>query len=114
MIVGIGVDVLNLKRFRRIVERNPKILERILTEQEIQLFKDYLDPIPHYAGRFSLKESIIKAGKDYLNIKSYKDIEILKDKYEKPFLNKPNGKILISLSHDGDYIFSMAIIEREI
>lgn len=113
MIIGIGVDVLNLKRFRNKVKENPKILERVLTEREIQLFKDYIDPIPHYAGRFSLKESIIKAGKDYLNIKSYKDIEILKDSDGKPFLNKPKGKIFISLSHDGDYIFSMVIIEKE-
>lgn len=112
MIIGVGVDVLNLKRFRKIVKKNNKILERLLTEKEIELFKNYLDPIPHYAGRFSLKESIIKAGKDYLNIKSYKDIEILKDNNDKPLVIKPHGKIFISISHDGQYVVSVAVIEE--
>jgi holo-[acyl-carrier protein] synthase len=112
MIIGVGVDIVNIKRFKKIVKNNPKILDRILTERELKLFKNYKDPLIHYAGRFSLKESIIKAGKDYLNIKSYKDIEILKDNEGNLVLIKPKGKIFISLSHDGDYIVSMAIIER--
>jgi len=112
MIIGIGIDVLNLKRFRKIVKRNFRILERIFTEREIELFKNYKDPIPHYAGRFSIKEAIIKAGKDYLNIKSYKDIEILKDNSDKPLVIKPHGKIFISISHDGQYVVSVAVIEE--
>ncbi|MBC7194093.1 MAG: 4'-phosphopantetheinyl transferase superfamily protein, partial [Caldisericia bacterium] len=61
---------------------------------------------------FSLKEAIIKAGKNFLNINNYKDIEILKDDAGKPLLIKPDGKIFISLSHDGDYIISIAVIEK--
>ncbi len=112
MIIGVGVDVLNLNRFKRVVKRNPKILNRILTDNEIEIFKNYKDKILHYAGRFSLKEAIIKAGKNYLNIKSFKDIEILKKDNGEPLLIKPEGKIFISLSHDGDYIFTIAIIEK--
>jgi len=112
MIVGVGVDVLNIERFRKIVKGNPKILNRILTENEINLFKDYSDSIVHYAGRFSLKEAIIKAGKEYLNIESFKDIEILKDEDGKAILMKPKGKIFISISHNEDYVVSIAVIEK--
>jgi holo-[acyl-carrier protein] synthase len=112
MIVGIGIDIVNLKRFEKIINNNPKILERVLTKNELELFKNYKNPLIHYAGRFSLKEAIIKAGKEYLNIKSFKEIEILKKENGEPFLIKPKAKIFISISHDKDYIVSIAIIEK--
>ncbi|MGB9750164.1 MAG: holo-ACP synthase [Caldisericia bacterium] len=112
MIVGVGVDIVNIKRFKKIIKNNPKILNRVLTEKELEIFKDYKDPVIHYAGRFSLKEAIIKAGKNYLNIKSFKDIEILKKENGEPLLTKPDRNIYISISHDGDYIISIAVIEK--
>lgn len=112
MIKGIGIDILSINRFREIVKRNPKVLNRILTINEINLFKNYNDPIIHYAGRFSLKEAIIKAGKNSLNIKSFLDIEILKDSEGKPKLIKPKGKIFISISHEREYVVSIAVIEK--
>ncbi len=111
MIIGIGIDILDLKRFRKIVENNPKILERILTEREIGLFKNFSDPITHYGGRFSLKESIIKACKENLKIKSFKDIEILNDSNGKPVVTKPNINIHISISHEKDFVVTLAIYE---
>lgn len=112
MIIGIGIDILNIKRFEKIVKNNKNLLKRIFTENELNLFENFSEKYLHLAGRFSLKEAIIKAGKDYLNIKSFKDIEILKDSDGKPLLTKPNGKIFISVSHDGDYVVSIAIIEK--
>lgn len=112
MIIGIGIDILNINRFKKITINNPKILKRVFTENELNLFENYKNKYLHLAGRFSLKEAIIKAGKDYLNIKSFKDIEILKDECGKPLITKPNGKIFVSVSHDGDYVVSIAIIEK--
>lgn len=112
MIIGIGIDIVNIKRFKKIVENNREILKRIFTENELNLFESYREKYIHLAGRFSLKEAIIKAGKDYLKIKSFKDIEILKDEMDKPIIIKPKGKIFISLSHDGDYVISVVVIEE--
>lgn len=111
MIIGIGIDIVNIKRFEDVVKNNPNILTRIFTENELNLFEHYKNKYLHLAGRFSIKESIIKAGKNYLNIKSFKDIEILKDETGKPIITKPKGKIFISLSHDENYVVSIAIIE---
>ncbi|MCX8095765.1 MAG: holo-ACP synthase [Caldisericia bacterium] len=112
MIIGIGIDIINIKRFEKVIKNNPEILKRIFTENELNLFKNYKNSYLHLAGRFSLKEAIIKAGKNYLKIKSFKDIEILKDNDNKPILIKPQGNISISISHDGDYVISIAIIEK--
>lgn len=111
MIIGIGIDIVNIKRFEKVVKNNPEILKRIFTENELNLFENYKNKYLHLAGRFSLKESIIKAGQNYLNIKSFKDIEILKDENGKPIVAKPKGKIFISISHDENYVVSFAVIE---
>ena len=113
MIIGIGIDILNIKRFRSKIEKNPSLLKRVLTEKEIEIFNEFYDPIPHYAGRFALKEAIIKAAKERLNIKGFKDIEILKKSNGSPILTKPaHCKLHISLSHEDDFVVAVAILEE--
>lgn len=112
MIIGIGIDVLNIKRFRKKIKENPSLLKRILTQKEIELFKEFNDPIPHYAGRFAIKEAIIKAGKEKLNIKGFKDIEILKSSDGSPLITKPTDYNLhVSLSHEESIVVAIAILE---
>lgn len=111
MIIGVGIDILDIRRFEKVVKNNPKILNRIFTKNEIEIFKNYKNPILHFAGRFSLKEAIIKAGKNYLNIKNFKEIEILKNEKGEPVISKPKGKIFISISHEKNYVVTIAIIE---
>ncbi|HDJ99773.1 MAG TPA: holo-[acyl-carrier-protein] synthase [Firmicutes bacterium] len=113
MIVGIGIDIVNIKRFRKKIDENPSLLKRVLTQKEIEIFKEFHDPVPHYAGRFALKEAIIKAAKERLNIKGFKDIEILKESDGSPILVKPtNCKLHISLSHEDDFVVAVAVLEE--
>ena len=55
MIVGIGVDLVDLARFERAVDRTPKLRERLFAESE----RD--KPLRSLAGRFAAKEALIKA-----------------------------------------------------
>ena len=55
MIAGIGVDVVDLARFERSIERTPKLRERLFTEAERPL------PVHSLAARFAAKEALIKA-----------------------------------------------------
>ena len=55
MIVGIGVDLVDIARFERTIERTPRLLERLFSEAE-RLLK------PHsLAARYAAKEALIKA-----------------------------------------------------
>lgn len=113
MIIGIGIDILNINRFREKVKRDPDLLKRILTHKEIMLFEKFSDPIPHYAGRFAVKEAIIKVGKEKIGIRGFKDIEILKKPDGSPFLVKPkNPKLHISISHEEEIVVAIAILEK--
>ena len=55
MIVGLGVDVVDLARFERAVSRTPRLRERLFAESERGL------PLRSLAGRFAAKEALIKA-----------------------------------------------------
>ncbi len=55
MIVGIGVDIVDIPRFERTIERTPRLLERLFSDAEQQLK-------PHsQAARYAAKEALIKA-----------------------------------------------------
>lgn len=55
MIVGIGVDLVEISRFERAITRTPRLLPRLFAEGERQL------GIRSLAARFAAKEALIKA-----------------------------------------------------
>lgn len=55
MIIGIGVDLVDLARFERAVTRTPGLRERLFVDVEREL------PLRSLAGRFAAKEALIKA-----------------------------------------------------
>lgn len=55
MILGIGVDLVDIPRFERTIERTPKLLERLFTPHEREL------PLRSLAARYAAKEALIKA-----------------------------------------------------
>lgn len=55
MIVGVGVDVVDVPRFRAQLERTPALRERLFTPDERDL------PLRSLAARFAAKEAIAKA-----------------------------------------------------
>ncbi len=55
MIVGVGIDVVDVGRFRQTLERTPRVRRRIFTEVEAQ------HPVASLAARFAAKEALAKA-----------------------------------------------------
>lgn len=55
MIVGIGVDLVDLARFERAVDRTPRLRDRLFAPNEQD------KPLRSLAGRFAAKEALIKA-----------------------------------------------------
>lgn len=60
MIVGIGVDIVDVARFERTAVRTPKLLERLFAESE-QVQGERRLPLHSLAARFAAKEALIKA-----------------------------------------------------
>ena len=59
--VTVGVDVIEIQRVRRTLERYPSFRERCFTEAERAYCDSRPNPPQHYAARFAAKEAIGKA-----------------------------------------------------
>jgi holo-[acyl-carrier protein] synthase len=118
-ILGIGNDIIEIERIRKSFENHGyRLLARLFSTKEQDYCFKYKDPIPHFAGRFSAKEAIVKAfGTGFGEKASWLDMEILNDSSGKPFVrfsetlnqrfNHP--LMLVSISHCQLYVTAMAI-----
>lgn len=77
MIRGIGVDVVDLARFTRQVERTPALIPRLFAVSEQHL------SVPSLAARFAAKEALIKALGDSAGA-TWHEMEIVSDTHGNP------------------------------
>ena len=61
MIRGIGVDAVDIERFRRSLERTPSMHQRLFTADELAYVRPKADPVPSLAARFAAREAVMKA-----------------------------------------------------
>ncbi len=60
-VIGIGVDLVDIERFRRSLERTPSMRTRLFTEAELAYVAPQIDPVPSLAARFAAREAVMKA-----------------------------------------------------
>ena len=60
-IVGVGVDAVDVERFRRVLDRRPRFATRCFTETERSDATGSADPVQSLAARFAAKEAVMKA-----------------------------------------------------
>jgi holo-[acyl-carrier protein] synthase len=58
---GIGIDVIEIERVERALERRPRLAERLFTSGELAYANARVRPGRHLAARFAAKEAVIKA-----------------------------------------------------
>ena len=58
---GIGVDVVEIERFRRSLDRTPTMRGRLFTPVELAYVEPKADPVPSLAARFAAREAVMKA-----------------------------------------------------
>ncbi|WP_173917766.1 holo-ACP synthase [Halobacillus sp. Marseille-Q1614] len=117
MIKGIGVDLIDLERINQSISRNPRMVQRILTDNEQQFFNKLKGQrqIEFFAGRFAAKEAFSKAAGTGIGRLSFHDIEILPDSNGAPQM-KVNGyesyNIWIAISHSQHQAIAQVILEE--
>jgi holo-[acyl-carrier protein] synthase len=58
---GIGIDAVDVDRFRRVLVRRPSLANRVFTDAERSDAAGRGDPAQHLAARFAAKEAVMKA-----------------------------------------------------
>lgn len=73
--VGAGIDLLDIDRLERALERRPRLADRLFTDAERAYAASRARPAQHLAARFCAKESVAKALA--LEVWSFRDVEVL-------------------------------------
>ena len=60
-VVGIGIDAVDLGRFRTVLKRRPRLVTRLFTPDELAYADRAPDRVPRLATRFATKEAVMKA-----------------------------------------------------
>lgn len=118
MIKGIGIDIVEIDRLSRVLSRQPRFPERILTLNEQDVYRTLSEKrqLEFLAGRFAAKEAFSKAyGMGIGQHLSFHDMEIQKDDNGKPFIKSDQtkeDKVHVSITHTKEYAAAQVLIER--
>lgn len=113
---GVGIDLLEIDRLERALERHPRLADRVFTASELSYARARRRPGRHLAARFAAKEAVVKA-LGFADGFGLRDVEVVAGA---PPTVRLHGRaaeaatgldIRISLTHSRDYAAAMAIAE---
>lgn len=76
--IGIGIDAVEVDRFRRVLARTPGVARRLFTESERAYGDRKRDPAERLAARFAAKEAVMKALGVGLGAFRLRDVEVVR------------------------------------
>lgn len=114
---AVGNDLVFLPDFSKSL--NELFKGKVYTLNELEYCEQFDQPILRYASTWAAKEAVYKAVKQlYKQPLAFKNIEITRSKIAGiPQVNLPEYysdlEISLSITHDGDYAFAIAIVKRK-
>jgi holo-[acyl-carrier protein] synthase len=124
MILGTGIDIVNVERIERLISRwGDRFLTRVFTEREIAWCRKRVRFSDCLALRFAAKEAFLKAiGWGYQNGIRWTDIEVRSDPLGKPLFAlrgkaqevmeaRKVDQVLLTLSDERPYALAHVILE---
>ncbi|MBD3867200.1 MAG: holo-ACP synthase [Acidobacteria bacterium] len=125
MIVGIGIDLVEVARIRREVERHGDgVLLEVLTPGELDYCRSLARPYPSLAARFAAKEALFKAlGSGKRDTMSWQDLTVRRNDLGKPDLALTGAtaeavrtlaadRVHLSLTHTEDHALAAVVLEK--
>ena len=108
--IGLGIDAVDIARFRTVLARRPGMAERLFTAGERAYAAGQADPAPSLAARFAAKEAVMKALGVGIGAFRFTDVEVVRLAGGQPSLvvrgaaatlasEQGVGKWFVSLTH---------------
>jgi holo-[acyl-carrier protein] synthase len=85
-VVGVGIDAVDVERFRIVLDRRQGFAERIFTPAERAEAAGRHDPVPGLAARFAAKEAVMKSLSVGLGAFDFADVEVVRGEGGAPAL----------------------------
>ncbi|MDD2506686.1 MAG: holo-ACP synthase [Candidatus Cloacimonetes bacterium] len=123
MIIGVGTDIVEIGRIDRLLDRNPRFVDKVFSSAEIEYCSSKASPAQSFAARFAAKEAFLKSlGTGWDQGISWQEIEVMNDNQGKPDIRlcgkakelaeqKGIRLIHLSLSHEKQYAVASVIAE---
>lgn len=124
MIKGTGIDIVEVERIKKAMEKNDRFKQLVFAAEEIEYCETKGSGFESYAGKFAAKEAFLKAvGTGWRDNTAFHEIVILNDDLGKPFIqlkgatketmeNQKDTLMHVSISHSKHYATAMVIIEE--
>lgn len=111
---GVGLDLLEIERLERALERRPRLAERLFTDAERAYAASRARPGQHLAARFCAKEAVAKALA--LEVWAPRDVEVVLAESGAPeiVLHGPlagRGPVAVSLTHERGMAAAVAVAQ---
>jgi holo-[acyl-carrier protein] synthase len=127
MIVGLGMDIVDVERMARMLERDgERLAARLLTDGEWSYCSRMKTPAPHVAARVAAKEAAFKAlaGSDDAKAIGWREIEVSHDQWQRPHLTLHGRaadraqllgvtRVLVTLTHSHITAGAVVILEGD-
>ena len=124
MIIGTGIDIIEISRIKESVENlGDLFLNKLFTKKEIEYCKSKANMYQHYAARFAAKEAIYKAvSSSYKKGIGWHEVEIFNLPNGMPTVNLYGGikkfigddkELQITMSHSDNYVTCFAIFFKK-
>ncbi len=123
MVVGIGVDIVEVRRIERALSNGSSMVERVFTPREIEYCNEHKNRFQHFAGRFAAKEAALKAlGTGWSSGIRWKDVEVTNGEMGRPEL-RLHGKAreiydesgaarpMVTITHAEQYAVAMVVLD---
>jgi holo-[acyl-carrier protein] synthase len=124
MIVGMGIDVAEVKRIREVFEsQRERFVRRVYTQAEAAYCEQFKNKYERYAGRFAAKEAAMKAlGTGWSRGVRWVDVEVARQRGGRPMLELHGEArkiadrlgvkhIAISITHTAEQAFAQVVFE---
>ncbi len=126
MIFGVGTDIVELSRVQATYERfGEHFVDRLLMDEERELFIDNKWPVRFLAMRFAAKEATVKAmGTGFRHGMWIRDVGVVGNDWGRPLViysergqgvcdNLGIGASHVSLTDDAGLIIAFAVVEKK-
>ena len=122
-VIGVGIDAVDVERFRTVLGRRSAFAERVFTAAERAEAAARHDPVPGLAARFAAKEAVMKSLSVGLGAFDFADVQVVRGESGAPALTvtgraaelaaaRAVGGWHVSLTHTATVAMAIAVAYR--
>ena len=115
MVIGVGIDIIEVARVRKAIERNLRFVDRVFTAGELTYSEGKKTRFQHLAARFAAKEAFFKALGRRIG---WTEVEVANlpsgqpELVVRPAVDLGFTQSRVSLSHLAEYAVAVVILEK--